>query len=149
AAPGQSLSGIYTKSSGAFLTGTTDIDSALTGIANQRPNHTLKNPYQDSSGRPLTRYLSPAAFAVPALGTLGQMSRASIQGPGTWQFDAALSKIFRIHERQDVEFRAEAYNVTNSFRPGNPSTALNNVVFGLITSALDPRVMQFALKYMF
>src|SRR5207302_8911388 len=116
-------------------------------IANQRPNQVLANPYGDTSGH--NRYLNPSAFSVPPLGTLGTMGRASIQGPGTWQFDAALSKIFRIHETQNVEFRAEAYNVTNSFRPGNPSTALNNVVFGLITSALDPRVMQFALKYMF
>ena len=128
---------------------TTGIDSALTGIPNQRPNQTLENPYQDTSGRPLTRYLNPAAFAVPALGTLGQMSRASIQGPGTWQFDAALSKIFRIHERQDVEFRAEAYNVTNSFRPDNPTTMLNSATFGQIRSSLPPRIMQFARKYMF
>ena len=77
------------------------------------------------------------------------MGRAKIQGPGTWQFDAALSKIFRIRGTQNVEVRAEAYNVTNSFRPGNPNTALNNAVFGQISSSLDPRVMQFALKYMF
>jgi hypothetical protein len=150
AASGWRVSGIYTKSSGAFLTVTTGFaDRALTGIANQRPNQVLESPYQDTSGRPLTRYLNPAAFELPPLGTLGSMGRASIQGPGTWQLDAAVSKIFRIRETQDVEFRAEAYNVTNSFRPDNPTTALDSAVFGLIRSSLPPRIMQFALKYMF
>ena len=128
---------------------TTGVDQALTGIANQRPNQVLENPYRDTSGQPLTTYLNPAAFAIPPLGTLGRMGRASIQGPGTWEFDAALSKTFRIRETQEAEFRAEAYNVTNSFRPDNPTTQLNNVVFGRINSSLPPRIMQFALKYMF
>ena len=48
-----------------------------------------------------------------------------------------------------LEFRAEAYNVTNSFRPGDPATALSSPTFGQIRSALDPRVLQFALKYSF
>src|SRR5207249_9932429 len=72
------VSGIYTKSSGAFLTVTTGVDQALTGIANQRPNQVLENPYRDTSGRPLTTYLNPAAFAIPPLGTLRRMGRASI-----------------------------------------------------------------------
>ncbi|HYR43311.1 MAG TPA: carboxypeptidase regulatory-like domain-containing protein, partial [Terriglobia bacterium] len=150
-AGGWRFAGIYRKSSGAFLTVTMmGIDQALTGIANQRPNQVLENPYGDTSGRPLTRYLNPSAFSVPGLGTLGNMARATIQGLGTWQFDTALSKIIRIRGgAQNLEFRAEAYNVTNSFRPENPSTVLNTAVFGQIRSSLDPRIMQFALKYLF
>jgi hypothetical protein len=30
----------------------------------------------------------------------------------------ALARVFRIHEAQTIEARAEAYNVLNSFRPG-------------------------------
>jgi len=146
---GWKVSGIYKKSSGAFLTVTTGFDQALTGIANQRPNQVLENPYRDTSGRPLTVYLDPLAFSLPPNGTLGNMRRATIQGPGTWQFDAALSKIFRIRGIQNAEFRAEAYNVTNSFRPGNLNTVLGTASFGQIRTALDPRIMQFALKYTF
>jgi len=149
AASGWRISGIYRKSSGAFLTVTTPFDQALTGIANQRPNQVLENPYSDTSGRPLTIYLNPLAFSFPPIGTLGNMRRASIQGPGTWEFDAALSKIFRIRGAQTAEFRAEAYNVTNSFRPGNPSTIFGTPTFGQIRTSLDPRIMQFALKYAF
>jgi len=48
-----------------------------------------------------------------------------------------------------VEARFEAYNVTNSLRPGNPDVNFSANTFGRITTALTPRIMQFALKYAF
>jgi len=56
---------------------------------------------------------------------------------------------FRFRESQSVEFRAEAFNVLNSFRPGVIDTNLLAANFGRIRTALDPRIMQFALKYLF
>jgi hypothetical protein len=67
-----------------------------------------------------------------------------VVGPPEWAFDVALSRIFR-----RLEFRAEAFNVTNSFRPGIPDTRLNNAQFGQIRTAGEPRILQFALKYVF
>jgi hypothetical protein len=145
---GWRLSGIYRKSSGSFLTVTTGTDRALTGIAAQRGNQVLGNPYKDAVG-PMAQYLNPAAFAIPAMGTYGNLGRFNIQGPGTWQFDVALARMFQLRETQRMEFRAEAYNLTNSFRPGNPNAALNNNTFGQIRTSQDPRIMQFALKYVF
>jgi hypothetical protein len=97
----------------------------------------------------LTRYLNPAAFAQPAIGTYGNMSPLNIHGPRTWQFDTSLSRVFKVRESQTLEFRAEAYNLTNSFRPGNPNVTLNNSLFGQIRTSDDPRILQFALKYVF
>jgi hypothetical protein len=97
----------------------------------------------------LKNYLNPAAFAQPALGTLSSLARNNILGPAFWQFDAALSRIFEIRENQRLEVRAEAFNVTNSLRRGNPNLTLNNSTFGQITTSQDARVMQFALKYVF
>ena len=84
------------------------------------------------------------------------MGRGNLQGPGTWQFDIALSRSFRLRENQKLEFRGEAYNVTNSFRPDDftlgqsgSSQALNSNTFGQIRTARDPRIMQFALKFVF
>jgi hypothetical protein len=66
-----------------------------------------------------------------------------------WSFDLALLRTFQFKESQSFQFRAEAYNVTNSFRPLPPSAAQNNQFFGLIRQARDTRIMQFALKYVF
>jgi hypothetical protein len=148
---GWRLSGIYRRSRGDWLTITT-VDRALNGVANQRANQVLVDPYRDKSARPLSQYLNPAAFAPPALGTIGNMRPANIQGPTAWQFDLALSRTFQLRESQRLELRAEAYNLTNSFRPGSsnsPITATNNARFGQITTSGDPRIMQFALKYVF
>jgi len=148
-ATGWRLSGIFRRSTGSYLTITSGTDRALTGIGSQTANQILENPFQDKSAGPSSIYLNSAAFAIPALGTLGSMGRANIVGPGTWQLDAALSRSFQLREAQRLEVRAEAYNITNSFRPQNPTTALNGATFGQIRTSLDPRIMQFALKYVF
>jgi len=64
-----------------------------------------------------------------------------------------------VRENQRVELRIEAFNVTNSFRPGSIATqgtsgsgaylSLATNTFGQIRNALDPRILQFALKYVF
>src|SRR2546426_443836 len=91
------------------------VDRALSDIVNQRPNQISENIYKDKSKGPMTQYLNPAAFAPAAPGTLGNFGRVNVKAPPTWQFDAALSRIFRFRESQNLEFRLEAYNVTNSF----------------------------------
>lgn len=62
-----------------------------------------------------------------------------------------MSREFRVREGQVIEFRAEAFNVTNSLRRGNPGTTSSNTnTFGIITSSAGgPRILQFALKYAF
>jgi len=168
------VSGIYCASSGAPLNVVTGTDVALSGTNLQRPNQMSPNPYKDRSGRPLTQWVDPAAFAMPALGTYGNVGWNSLVGPGTWSFDMALSRTFNVREAQRIEIRVEAFNVTNSFRPGcvqgatgcspagisgtpsvgggitiGNSTALNSNTFGQIRTALDSRILQFALKYVF
>ena len=136
----------------------------LTGIYHQRMNQILANPFSNRSGRPLTQYLNPAAFAAPDPAGQGNVGRNSIMGPGNWGLDMGLARTFQVKESQKVEFRVEAYNFTNSFRPGCPSgttgaggscpvggvnAQFNSNVFGQIRNSLDPRIMQFALKYVF
>ena len=125
------------------------VDRCLCNISSQRPDQVLPNLYLNTSGRPLTQYLNPAAFGQPALGTLGNLGRTTLKLPSTWQFDMALSRVFKFRETQSLEFRAEAYNVTNSFRSGSIITNLSSAQFGQIRNALAPRITQFALKYLF
>jgi Carboxypeptidase regulatory-like domain len=145
------LSGIYKYSTGRYLSIQTGLDRALNGeVSPQRANQLLASPFGDRSS--LNNFLNPAAFAQPALGTISNMSPNNIEGPRTWQLDMALSRTFQVRERQRLEFRGEAFNVFNSFIPGDPTanfTALNNNTFGQINFSKDARIMQFVLKYVF
>jgi hypothetical protein len=132
--------------SGAALTVEDNTDPAQIFMLHQHPNLVTASPYGDKS---INNYLNPKAFVTPSRGTLGNLSRGAIQGPGTWQFDVALSKNFRFKEAQRLEFRVEAFNLTNSFRMENPTTNITSSTFGQVTTARDPRIMQFALKYFF
>ena len=146
------ISGIYRLSSGDplnILAGAASSDAALNGVQNQRGNQLLANPYGNRSAAPLSSYLNPLAFAVPATAAIGNIGHNSLVGPRTWSFDVGLSRIFRVREAQQLEFRVEAFNILNSFRPKDPGTSISTGTFGQIRSAYDPRIMQFALKYVF
>ena len=143
---GWRVSPIFRILAGSYMSITTNQDRALSSVTGQRVDQILGNPYGDKTAG---NYLNPAAFALPAMGTIGNMAANSIRGPGSWQFDMALSRTFQVKESQKVEFRAEAFNVTNSVRLDNPQSSLNSSTFGQIQSAQDPRIMQFALKYFF
>ena len=126
---------------------TTGFDSALTGNPGvQRANQVLDDPY---GARTLSNWLNPQAFARPALGTYGTGGRNAYQGPGSRVVDLSLVRSFRFARTHRVEARLEAFNAFNWFRWGNPITNLTNVNFGRILTALEPRIMQFALKYQF
>src|SRR5439155_19656524 len=99
--------------------------------------------------RPLSFYLNPAAFVLPAIGSYGTLGRNVFVGPVQWSFDAAISRAFQFQETKRVEFRAEAFNMTNSFMASNPALNLSQNTFGQIRTARDPRILQFALKYVF
>lgn len=147
-ATGWRLSGIYRISSGGWLSILSGQDRSLSGVSSQRAQQILGNPY---GANKLTSFLNPAAFALPALGSYGNMRTNSIQGPHTWGFDLAMVRVFKMRESQNLEARIEAYNVTNSFRAGigSPITNFSAGNFGQINTALDPRLLQFALKYVF
>ncbi len=64
----------------------------------------------------------------------------------------ALSRNFHIYESQSLQFRWEVFNVPNEAIFANPSSSYTSTTFGNITSTAtnaNPRIMQFALKYLF
>jgi len=161
-ASGWKFAEIFRATSAYLVTPFLASDVALTtgSAAIQRPVQVLQNPLCANPGPAPSCWINPAAFASPALGTLSPMGRNNIPGPRFWQFDTAFSREFSIRERGRLEFRAEAFNVTNSMRPGIslPSLAagasglgltFGTPTFGQITSALDPRILQLALKFSF
>jgi hypothetical protein len=141
------LSQIMRIQSGSYFSVTTATDQALTSILGQRAAATGVAPYPTS--QTFATWLNPAAFAQPATGTFG-MGINSLKGPGQFDIDMSLVREVRIRERQTVQFRGEAFNVLNHVRPNNPGASISTpATFGKITTFQDPRIMQFALKYVF
>ena len=66
-----------------------------------------------------------------------------------FRIDMGLTRSFRVREGQNVEFRAEAFNMPNHVNLSAPTLTLSNNTFGQIQSAADPRILQLALKYIF
>jgi hypothetical protein len=89
-------------------------------------------------------------LAQPGAGQYGTARNVSRQ-PSTFTTDLGLVKNFAITERQQVQFRAEAFNVFNHplFSDGGNSSVTSPTI-GLATSQQNsPRTMQFALRYSF
>jgi hypothetical protein len=97
----------------------------------------------------LLRWFNTDAFVANGPGQYGNAGRNIIRGNKTVSFDMGVTRRFSVKEQQRLEFRAEAFNVLNIMRAGNPNVSLNSTLFGQVTTALDPRIMQFALKYVF
>ncbi|MFN7544269.1 MAG: carboxypeptidase regulatory-like domain-containing protein [Acidobacteriota bacterium] len=95
------------------------------------------------------RFLSPAAFRVQAIDTAGNAARNAAYGPGFFNTDFNLSKIIPLGERQQVDFRWEAFNLFNNVNFQNPQTTFGNTNFGWILAAREPRIMQLAVRYRF
>jgi hypothetical protein len=81
--------------------------------------------------------INPAAFAMPAPGTYGNLGRFALHGPSLSQFDITLQKRFTITERLGLEFRSEFYNVLNRANFANPPATLNNAL-GIAVNQIQP-----------
>jgi len=109
----------------------------------------------DASGATLSYPKTPAewfdstAFSAPAYGFFGNAANGSITGPGLVTFDMALYKDFRVTEHQTIQFRAELFNIFNHTNFNSIQTTYGASNFGQATGALDPRIVEFALRYQF
>jgi len=139
-----SLAGNITGNSGyaQFLPGKGAGDAVLSGRTQDR----------------LTRYFDTSVFGLPpAVGNgyyFGNSGRDILRGPGQANFDMALRKSFktpRVSENANLEFRSEFFNVFNHPQFGNPGNSRTSPAsFGVISNTVvAPRIIQFALKYMF
>jgi hypothetical protein len=107
-----------------------------------RPNQVAKVTY------PKTRqeWYSIASFAAPNYGFYGNASNGNIIGPSRVSVNATLYKAFPITERVSMQLRAEAFNVPNKVNLEAVTRATGNAANGNVTSAGDPRIMEFAMK---
>jgi hypothetical protein len=97
-------------------------------------------------------YLNYNQFSDPPLGSFNNGTQRTICcGPGLVDFDFSVHKKIPLSETRYLQFRAEIFNVFNHTNFSNPDGHYQDGLsgFGLITSAGDPRLLQFALKFFF
>jgi Carboxypeptidase regulatory-like domain/TonB-dependent Receptor Plug Domain len=137
--------------------------SRLGGIAGDRPNYSGApgcNPDR-VLGDP-NQWFDPACYVPQPLGTLGNVPRHSIRGPGFFNFDFAMLKNTKVSEKLDIQFRTEIFNATNhpnfqipeSFTlytgtATNPSPLPNPNVGRFLNTVNSSRQIQFGLKFIF
>jgi hypothetical protein len=144
--------------SGTFFSVTTGIDNALTGqTAILLPG---VNPY--ASEKNARHWLNPAAFTSPAMGTYSPLGLYTFVSSAVFQLDMALLRTFAVGEKKTLQLQGEAFNLpnhmvpaapgapTSPLGPATPGATLNGGAFGQVQSdVLGPRIIQFALKYVF
>jgi hypothetical protein len=145
---GWQIGGLVRLQSGdaVAVTQATNNNSSL-GYAVQRPNRT-SNP-NDFANRTVAKYFNTAAFSAAPQFVIGTSSRNPVRGPGLQEADLMIGKTFRITERVNLEFRAEAFNVSNTPPLNDPNGSFGSSAFGSITSAGNPRDFEFVGKIHF
>jgi hypothetical protein len=172
---------IMTIKSAQFFSVLAGPDTALSTVGGQPANLLNTNPYPANQN--VDQWLNPSAFGtgcklppnqplpgcIPP-GTYGNIGLNNLKGPGVFQLNLSLSRIFPIAEHKAFQLRAEAFNLPNHLNPFTPGiTPINGTLFGgqqnanapnlgQITSDIsgnngllpgDYRVIQFALKFVF
>lgn len=128
------------------------------------------NPVLPKDQRTVNQYFNTAVFSPPALAqqvtdmagvmrvlAMGNTPATFGRGPGLNNTDLTLFKNFKLRERVNLRFQAEAYNVFNHTQFSGVGTSAQwdqsgaqvTSNFGKVTSALDPRIMQLALRLSF
>ena len=87
-------------------------------------------------------WFSLASFAQPNGVVFGNSGRNIVSGPGFFNLDASIFKIFAVTERMKLEIRGESFSVTNTPQFSNPATSLTSGNYGYVTGAGGGRGMQ-------
>jgi hypothetical protein len=172
---GWQLADITSFISGKMLTITMDTSPAVnfTGGGDGARPIMVGDPNLPSNQRTPDRYFNLAAFAEPvpvnpssctasgcpplSILNIGDMPSAALRGPGVNNWNTSVFKNFRIRERFNFQFRAEAYNIFNHSQFDGVDTTITYNAQGVntrassaqVNSSRDPRIMQFALRIMF
>lgn len=156
---GWKLNGVFTAFTGDPLIIKQNTKSLVAFDTAQEPNHVAPIQYlggaNNAAGFPM--WFNPSAFAPNTSTTsIGNIDRTQswIRGPGLWQLDSSLARVFKLTERFSFEFRAEAENLFNKPHFNDPGfngsggTTCRNIggacggTFGEITSTYGQRVLQ-------
>jgi hypothetical protein len=151
------ISGITAFSTGLPVTISETDDRALigdfaTGINDatvDEPNLASGAILNNTNPRSGRTYFNTSLFSEEALGQVGNSPRRFFHGPGLNNWDLALVKTLALTESKSLEIRGEFFNAFNHTQFQNPDGEFTDSTFGMVTSARDPRIGQFAMKLFF
>jgi hypothetical protein len=165
-AGGWQLGGMLRLSSGFPLTVTSGVDRSNTAHGYDRPSAVPGVSVKLDDPSPAA-WFNVSAFQMPALGTFGNLGRATLTGPGVFTIDFSALKNFNFAGSTYLQLRIEAFNLLNTPNFADPNTnmaqsnwqsAPGNIptpgsgAFGTINSirgTVPMRQLQFALKFVF
>ena len=173
---GWQVAGITSAQTGEAITAVMSTDFSNTGSFSYRPNQ-VANPYDFSFNtasqatdyqcsnpghQTLDCWYNQAAFVTPPLAPGQQSAHAygdskigNLRGPHLVDFDFVLQKNFNVTEKQQVQFRAEFFNLFNHPNFGLPGGGSGQIpvdfpgAAAITNTATDNRQIEFALKYTF
>jgi hypothetical protein len=158
---GWQLNSLFTVSTGSPVLLLAGKNVSGTGENQDRPD-LVGNPFANVpklTGTTAVQYFNPAAFAMPAAGSFGNLGRNAIYGPGFGDIDFSVFERNPIAERIGTEFRVEIFNLTNRINWANPGATLTSGSFGQLTSTKggktpglgygEPRNVQLGLRITF
>jgi hypothetical protein len=166
---GWQFSPIFTAQTGGYSTITTGNDNYTLADTGNDIATNPAHPYGTRTNFGIDGYLVAASnFTPPAAGTFNYSRPYSLHGLPTYELDMALVRSFPIYhtDSQNIQFRWEVFNVTNEAILGGAASTVtegfgagtgggfgastsSTGTFGDFSTAGNPRIMQFALKYNF
>lgn len=150
---GWSVNGITRFASGFPIGIGQSGDRSLVGSSGiDKPNYVGGLVFSDPRGAGPdgipNEYFNRSAFTSEVLGTMGNASRRFFHGPGFNNWDFGVHKDTKIRESMSMQFRAEFFNIFNHTQFNNPGGNYASSLFGVVTSAKDPRIGQMSLKFL-
>jgi outer membrane receptor protein involved in Fe transport len=123
-------------------------NNAAFGFGTQRPD-VVADPTLPADQRNELHWFNTAAFATAPAFTLGTASRNPVRGPSYRDVDFVAMRSISVGPGRALEARLEVFNLLNTVNLGAPGATAGTAAFGTIVSALDPRVVQLAVKFLF
>ena len=136
-----------------FLGGTPDshtFNQNTTNVGGANRGDVIGDINLPTSQRTIDRWFNTDAIGPGGDGVIDNAGRNLIWGPGTTAIDFSLARrFFMPWEGHSMQFRFESFNFTNTPSFGRPNTSIGSAAAGRITTASEPRRIQFGLKYVF
>ncbi|MEP6536184.1 MAG: hypothetical protein ABJF23_12735, partial [Bryobacteraceae bacterium] len=150
---GWQYSGVVSIRTGLPISPELGRDIAGVGSSTRQRPFAIASPVLDRSQRNVNQWFNAAAYRPiqdSDYGTFSPVSRNILSGPGWNQFDMSFAKVIKIKERQEIQIRADGFNIFNHTQFQTVGTSFfTPATFGKVTAARDPRSFMVGARIQF